>query len=285
MLSYRHGFHAGNHADVLKHFVLVRVLRHLASKERGFWYVDTHAGAGRYRLTDDTALKKAEFESGIAPLWSAGDVPAPLGDLIEQIRAFNLAQHASADRLLGYPGSPQLALQMLRPQDRIRCFEKHTTEIGVLQANLAGASRRASASLADGFDALRSVLPPPTRRGVVLIDPSYEDKRDYARVGRTLADALSRFATGTYVVWYPLVQRPEAMRLPASLRRLPVDDWLDVSLTVKAPAEDGYGLHGSGVFVVNPPWTLAADLRATMPWLVQRLAQDRCAGFALALTS
>ncbi|MGE0313514.1 MAG: 23S rRNA (adenine(2030)-N(6))-methyltransferase RlmJ [Lautropia sp.] len=283
MLSYRHGFHAGNHADVLKHFVLVRVLRHLAAKARGFSYIDTHAGAGRYRLTDAAALKNAEFESGIARLSSADDVPAPLDDLLGQVRAYNLAQHGDAGRLQGYPGSPQLALQLLREQDRIRCFERHTTEIGVLQANLAGAPRRATAVLADGFDALRSVLPPPTRRGVVLIDPSYEDKRDYARVCEALADALTRFATGTYLVWYPLVQRREAVRLPGALRRLPVGDWLDVSLTVRAPAEDGYGLHGSGVFAINPPWTLAAELRAVMPWLARRLAQDGRAGFRLDL--
>ena len=284
MLSYRHGFHAGNHADLLKHFVLERVLCHLALKARGFWYIDTHAGAGRYLLTDDAALKKAEFRSGIERLWSATDVPVPLTGLLEQVRAYNLGQHGDAASLQGYPGSPQLALQMLRAQDRIRCFEMHTTEIGVLQANLAGAPRRASALLADGFDAIRSILPPPTRRGVVLIDPSYEDKRDYARVRQALADAIARFATGTYIVWYPLVQRREAAQLPAALRRLAVDDWLDVSLTVMAPAPDGFGLYGSGVFVINPPWTLAGELRATMPWLARLLAQDSHAGFRLDLT-
>ncbi len=281
MLSYRHGFHAGNHADVLKHFVLVRMLRHLLQKEKAFWFVDTHAGAAQYALNDSTALKNAEFETGIGRLWRARDLPPVLADYVAQVRSFNTATGTDPARLRRYPGSPQIAMQLARAQDRIRCFEKHTSEIRVLQKNLADDPRRATAVAGDGFELLASVLPPPSRRGLVLIDPSYEDKHDYRRVKQTLADALTRFATGSYAVWYPQVMRREAMLMPASLHLLPAADWLDVTLTVKVPSDDGYGLHGSGLFIINPPWTLAAELRDVMPWLVRTLGQDAAARFTL----
>ncbi len=269
MLSYRHGFHAGNHADVLKHFILVQLLAHLLQKDKALWYVDTHAGAAQYALTDSTALKNAEFETGIGRLWGRRGLPKPLDTYLAQVRLLN----SDAHKLRNYPGSPQIALQMLRPQDRMRLFEKHTTEIRVLQQNL-GEDRRSIVYAGDGFEGLKAMLPPPSRRGVILIDPSYEDKADYKRTKQALVDALIRFATGTYAVWYPLVQRREARQLPDSLKLAGADDWLNVSLTVKEPAADGYGLHGSGLFIVNPPWTLADTLRQTMPWLVDTLAQD-----------
>jgi 23S rRNA (adenine2030-N6)-methyltransferase len=277
MLSYRHGFHAGNHADVLKHAILVQLLAYLLQKDKALWYVDTHAGAARYALTDSTALKNAEFESGIGRLWGKRSLPKALEAYVAQVRQLN----AAGRNLRTYPGSPQIALQMLRPQDRLRLFEKHTTEIRILQQNLVGEERRAIAYTGDGFEGLKALLPPPSRRALVLIDPSYEDKADYKRTKQTLVDALTRFATGTYAIWYPLVQRREARQLPNSLKLAGADDWLHVSLTVKAPALDGYGLHGSGMFIVNPPWTLAETLRQTMPWLVDALAQDHEATFLL----
>jgi 23S rRNA (adenine2030-N6)-methyltransferase len=277
MLSYRHGFHAGNHADVLKHFILVQLLRHLLQKDKAFWYVDTHAGAAQYALTDSTALKNAEFETGIGRLWGRRGLPKALDSYVAQVRQLN----PDGRKLRNYPGSPQIALQMLRPQDRLRLFEKHSTEIRILQENLAGEARRAIAYAGDGFEGLKATLPPPSRRGLVLIDPSYEDKADYKRTKQTLVDALTRFATGTYGVWYPLVQRRESRQLPGSLKLAGAADWLHVSLTVKAPSADGYGLHGSGMFIVNPPWTLAETLRQTMPWLMDTLAQDHEATFVL----
>ncbi|MBA3477466.1 MAG: 23S rRNA (adenine(2030)-N(6))-methyltransferase RlmJ [Lautropia sp.] len=277
MLSYRHGFHAGNHADVLKHFLLVQLLGYLLQKDKPFWYVDTHAGAALYALTDSTALKNSEFESGIGRLWTKRGLPKALQAYVAQVRLTN----DGAKSLRTYPGSPKIALQMLRPQDRLRLFEKHTTEIRILQQNLAGEERRAIAYPGDGFDGLKAMLPPPSRRGLVLLDPSYEDKTDYKRTKQTLVDALTRFATGTYAIWYPLVQRRESRQLPNSLRLAGADDWLHVSLTVKAPAADGYGLHGSGMFIVNPPWTLAETLRQAMPWLADALAQDHEATFLL----
>ncbi|HZH07876.1 MAG TPA: 23S rRNA (adenine(2030)-N(6))-methyltransferase RlmJ [Lautropia sp.] len=277
MLSYRHGFHAGNHADVLKHFVLVQLLGYLLQKDKALWYIDTHAGAAQYALTDSTALKNSEFETGIGRLWDKRGVPKALDVYVAQVRRAN----PDARKLRVYPGSPQIALQMLRPQDRLRLFEKHSTEIRILQQNLEGEARRAIVYAGDGFEGLKAMLPPPSRRGLVLIDPSYEDKADYKRTKQTLVDALVRFATGTYAIWYPLVQRRESRQLPNSLKLAGASEWLHVNLTVKAPAADGFGLHGSGMFIVNPPWTLMETLRQTMPWLVDVLAQDHEATFVL----
>ena len=276
MLSYRHGFHVGNHADVLKHFVLVALLRHLTKKDKPLWVVDTHAGAGSYSLEQGYAARHAEHLAGIGRLWSRTDLPAPLADYVAEVRA-----HNPDGVLRRYPGSPQIALQATRAQDRLRLFERHPTECRVLQAWAADAGRRVAVVAGDGFAGLKSVLPPPSRRGLVLIDPSYETASDYYDVIAALQDALHRFATGTYAVWYPQIVRREADRLPAQLATLAGGDWLHVWLRVRAPAQDGFGLHGSGVFVVNPPWNLELPLRTVMPFLASTLAQDDGAAFEI----
>ena len=285
MFSYRHGFHAGNHADVLKHLVLVQILEHLAEKEKPFSFVDTHAGAGSYSLSSTFALKNAEFETGIGCLWERKDLPAALNDYLAQVRAVN-----SDGKLRFYPGSPQIALQMMRPQDRLHFFELHTTEFEVLQAYFSAADKRIAVRAADGFGGLKSTLPPPSRRGLVLIDPSYEDKGDYRSVVDTMRDALLRFSTGIYAVWYPMVQRGESQHLANELQHLIGDmagedgkrsDWLHVSLKVAAPPKDGFGLFGSGMFVFNPPWKLEATLREVMPVLARRLGQEGQGSFNL----
>ncbi len=276
MLSYRHGFHAGNHADVLKHAVLVHVLDYLCRKDKPLWYVDTHAGAAGYDLADAYAQKNAEFESGIGRLWGAKGLPPLLADYVALVRALN-----PDGALRFYPGSSQIAMQRLRAEDRLRLFELHSTESRQLAAHFRGDAPRVLVQAGDGFDGLKSVLPPPSRRGVVLLDPSYEDKNDYARLRKALQDAQERFATGVYMVWYPLVQRRESQELPGLLRRIQAKDWLEVSLTVSAPSSDGFGLHGSGLFILNPPWTLPDALREAMPLLVRALGQDAGAGFVL----
>ncbi len=276
MLSYRHAFHAGNHADVLKHAVLVHLLGYLTKKEKPLWYVDTHAGAAGYALDEAWAQKNAEYETGIGRLWGAKDAPPLIADYLEQVRGLN-----PDGKLRAYPGSAQIAMNLLREQDRLRLFELHSTESRGLREHFAKDSPRVMVQAGDGFDALKSVLPPPSRRGLVLIDPSYEDKRDYARARAAIEDALQRFATGVYVLWYPVVQRRESGQFPASLKRLQRKDWLHVALTVKAPSVDGYGLHGSGLFILNPPWDLPALLKDAMPWLVKALGQDAGAGYAL----
>ena len=276
MLSYRHGFHAGNHADVLKHVVFVQLLEALTRKDKPLWVVDTHAGAGSYSLESGYAARNAEYESGIARLWSRASLPAALAAYVREIRAANPDGH-----LRTYPGSPCIALHLTRNQDRLRLFERHTTESRLLDETMASAGRRVATVPDDGFAGLRSVLPPPSRRALVLIDPSYEVVSDYRAVQTTMRDALQRFPTGTYAVWYPLLVRREADALPGLLKRVAVGDWLDVALTVRAPSTDSFGLHGSGMFVFNPPWKLEERLREAMPVLVEALGQDATAAFRL----
>ena len=277
MFSYRHGFHAGNHADVLKHVVLVQLLQHMTAKDTPFTFVDTHAGAGCYSLEAGSyAAKKGEYESGVARLWNRNSLPQALIDYLVQVAAEN-PDH----RLVRYPGSPQLAFRMLRQPDRLRLFELHPTEARALADYFRDGGRRVSVRMGDGFDALKAVLPPPSRRALVLVDPSYEDKDDYGRIPGMMREALQRFATGVYAVWYPQVRRRESTRLPAELQRLAGDNWLHVTLTVAAPPADGFGLYGSGMFVFNPPWLLAQSMREAMPVLAKVLGQDDSAVFRI----
>ena len=276
MLSYRHGFHAGNHADVLKHSVLVQLLAYLTQKDKPLWFADTHAGAAVYALDEGYATKNAEYESGIARLWAREDLPKPVADYVEQVRALN-----PDGQLRRYPGSPQLAMQLLRKQDRLRMFELHSTESQLLQQYFRGDGPRAMVQTGDGFAGLQSVLPPPSRRALVLIDPSYEDKSDYRRVLAALRDAQKRFRAGVYAIWYPQVQRRESRQFPEQLKQLQDRDWLHVTLTVKMPVAGGLGLHGSGMFILNPPWLLPKALDLAMPYLAKVLAQDAAASFSL----
>ncbi|GAA5234466.1 23S rRNA (adenine(2030)-N(6))-methyltransferase RlmJ [Verticiella sediminum] len=270
MFSYRHAFHAGNHADVLKHSILVQVLQYLRQKDKPFWYLDTHAGAGLYDLRGAWANKTGEYTSGIERLWQATKPPPLLGAYLEEVRRLN-----PDGKLAYYPGSPWIAFDLLGERDRLRLFEWHTSEVQVLIDNVRRRGReqerRAMIYATDGFQGLKALLPPPTRRGLVLIDPSYEDKKDYRQVMQTVKEGLERFATGTYLIWYPLIQRREAQQLPEKLARLPVKSWLNATLTVGTPELTGIGLHGSGVFVINPPYTLRGELATALPWLAREL--------------
>ena len=275
MLAYRHAFHAGNHADVLKHTVLTLVLRHMNLKDKPYRLVDTHAGAGGYSLEGDYAQKKGEYEQGIGRLWPRDDLPEPVADYVNLVRRFN-----SDGPLRQYPGSPAFAQMLLRPQDQLRLFELHPTDFRILSA-FVGEGRGAEAKNLDGFAALKGQLPPSTRRAVVLIDPSYEGHADYTKVVTTLREAMPRFAEGTYIVWYPQVQKLEAARLPKRLQALATKGWLHARLTVHKPDSQGFGLAGSGLFIINPPYTLHEQLRTLMPWLVGALAQYDGASYLL----
>ena len=275
MLSYRHAFHAGNHADVLKHFIEVQLLRYLAQKDKPFWYIDTHAGAGCYALDSGYATQNAEYESGIARLWLRDDLPAPLAEYVALVKRLN-----PDGQLRLYPGSPLVALELLREQDRLRLFELHPSDSEILCENFAG-HEAVLIQAADGFGALKALLPPPPRRALVLIDPPYEDKQDYRRVTAALCEGLQRFANGIYAVWYPQLQRAEARQLPEQLKQLPVKSWLHVALNVQTPSEEGFGMHGSGMFIVNPPWTLHGMLQEAMPYLVRILGRDGEGSFVL----
>lgn len=290
MLSYRHGFHAGNHADVLKHMVTIQLLRYLGQKETPYMVIDTHAGAGVYALDGNYASKNAEYETGIAPLWDRTDLPEALADYVQLVKDLN-----PSGKMRYYPGSPYCANQVMRDQDRLRLFELHPTESKVLADNFrkldahaaeqgkrpSGRGRRVLVERGDGFLALKALLPPPSRRALVLIDPPYEDKRDYQRVKESLQDALVRFPTGTYAVWYPVLQRIESKQFSDRLKRLGAKSWLNVTLSICSPSPDGFGLHTSGMFLLNPPWTLEATLKEVMPYLVKVLGRDSGAGFLL----
>ncbi|MCM0044269.1 MAG: 23S rRNA (adenine(2030)-N(6))-methyltransferase RlmJ [Burkholderiaceae bacterium] len=288
MFSYRHAFHAGNHADVLKHMVLVQLLAYLNQKDAAYMVIDTHAGAGVYTLDGEYATKSGEADEGIAKLWARSDLPAAVAAYVSEIRAMN-----PAGKLRHYPGSPFLAERVMREQDRLRLFELHSTDSKLLVENVrkleahAAANgvrsrgKRILAERADGFAALKALLPPPSRRGLVLIDPPYEDKDDYRKVRAALEDAQKRFAGGTYAVWYPALGRLESQQLPERLKRVAQGDWLHVTLSIGAPNPEERGLTASGMFVINPPWTLEATLKDTMPWLVQALARDGSARYTL----
>jgi 23S rRNA (adenine2030-N6)-methyltransferase len=303
MFSYRHAFHAGNHADVLKHTVLIAALDHLLEKEAPLTVVDTHAGAGLYRLDGDYADTSGEAAQGVLRLVgapstgaAAGATPAavpPVADAIarylEVIAAFNPKGGARV-----YPGSPFIVQHLLRDQDKLKLFELHPTDARTLDANIAQleAGRRIAVLREDGFGSATKFLPPPSRRALVLCDPSYEIKSDYARVLDFVAETLKRFATGTYAIWYPIIPRPEAHDLPRRLKTMATKagkPWLHATLTVKssrivtAPTGETRrpGLPASGMFLINPPHTLKAKLATALPQLVERLAQDRNATFSL----
>jgi 23S rRNA (adenine2030-N6)-methyltransferase len=270
MLAYRHAFHAGNHADVLKHLVLAQVLVHMAAKDKAFSYIDTHAGAGGYSLESRYAQKNAESTSGIERLWSRDDLPAALAHYVALVREFN-----GGGKLEQYPGSPAIANLLLRSIDPLHAYELHPTDEKILRAYLS-TRKNAKVVLADGFAALPHELPPPSRRGVVLIDPPYEMKTDYARTLGAVREALTQFAQAVVLVWVPQVAIVEARELPRRLGNAAAaapKGWLNAGLTVARGGDKGYGLTGSSMVVINPPHGLADTLREVLPFLAQALAQ------------
>jgi 23S rRNA (adenine2030-N6)-methyltransferase len=276
MFSYRHAFHAGNHADVLKHIVLLQIAEYMAEKPAPFWIIDTHAGAGRYALDSAQASKLGEFRDGIGRLWDRKGLPPAAVDYVEFVKMLN------PDGVLRhYPGSPWLASQLLRESDRLRLYELHSTDLKLLQECFKTAGRQITVNAADGFAGLKAILPPPPRRALVLIDPSYETRDDYVNVVKGLQEALKRFATGTYAVWYPMLNKLESRKLAGRLKNLGAANWLHVTLEVSAQSKEGFGMNGSGMFIINPPWTLEKKLHETLPKLTEILARDAGAKFTL----
>jgi 23S rRNA (adenine2030-N6)-methyltransferase len=294
MFSYRHAFHAGNHADVLKHTVLIATLDHLLEKEAALTVVDTHAGAGLYRLDGDYAGTSGEAADGILRLTGPKaakptEMSPALQRYLEVVSAFNPNGGARV-----YPGSPFIVQHLLREHDKLKLFELHPTDSRTLSANIAQleAGRQIAVLHEDGFGSATKFLPPPSRRALVLMDPSYEIKSDYGRVLDFAAEALKRFATGTYAVWYPIIPRPEAHDLPRRLKTMATKagkSWLHATLTVKsskllttATGETKRpGLPASGMFLINPPYTLKALLQPALEQAKDLLAQDRHAAFSL----
>jgi 23S rRNA (adenine2030-N6)-methyltransferase len=265
MLSYLHAYHAGNHADVLKHVVLLALLAKLTAKDKPLRYVETHAGAGGYDLRSPAARKNREYLGGIAKLWDAAGAPAPVARLVELVRRYN----AGGPTLERYPGSPWLALQMLRPADSVYLYELHPAEHRALEHEL-GAERRVTVLRADGLEGCVGLVPPPERRGLVLIDPSYEIKDEQRGVLDALVKAHRRFATGTFAIWYPVLERAWVQRFERALRATGIAPF-DVYELCVAPDARGRGLTGSGMAVVNPPWQAREEIALALPWLERAL--------------
>lgn len=295
MFSYRHAFHAGNHADVLKHITLIATLRHLMQKEAGLTLIDTHAGAGLYRLDGDYTETGGEAKDGVVKLMGAlrdasrpvAQAAAPaIDDYLDLIAGFN-----PSGSLRVYPGSPFVMHHLLRAEsrDRLKLFELHPTDSRTLSANIAqlDAGRQIAVARQDGFEGVKPLLPPPpsatgSKRALVLIDPSYEIKSDYAKVSACIQEIMKRFPTGTYLVWYPVIPRPEAHELPRRLRTLANQaqkPWLNATLAIgQDPShgpDDRPGLTASGMFVINPPHTLKAALQLALPQLLIHLGRGR----------
>ena len=275
MLSYRHAFHAGNHADALKHLTLYLILNYFNQKDKPYWYIDTHAGAGAYDLHSNYAQKTQEYNNGFARLTHETELPEQLQQYVSFIQNW---QNTHPDL---YPGSPEIAAQLLRSTDALRLFELHPTDSKILIEHFRAKKIKAQIRVEDGFHGLISLLPPAPRRGVILIDPPYEEKHDYDKVVYTVKEGLKRFASGCFIVWYPCLARVESQKLSERLCKISPDNFLDAKLMVHAPNADGFGMFGSGVFVVNPPYRLQEQLQSILPELVRILGQDTQAEYTL----
>jgi len=267
MLSYRHSFHAGNFADVLKHIILIKILEHLKKKDKPFCCIDTHAGPGEYALDEGYALKNREFENGIGKLWQRDDLPDSLANYVNFIKKFN-----NTDELIRYPGSPLIIKQFLRNKDRLFLYELHSTEIELLNISVTR-DRRIKVFHADGLKNVLGLLPPNEHRGMILIDPSYEIKSDYNLVIETLIQMHKRFATGIYALWYPVVERSRNKQLEKAIKTSGIKNVQLFELGIKTDTHE-HGMTASGMIVVNPPWTLAADMQQILPWLADVLGID-----------
>lgn len=265
MLSYRHSFHAGNHADVVKHIVQSLILDALKQKDKPFVYHDTHSGVGRYDLQDERSEKTGEYKQGIARIWQRDDIPADIASYIDAIKALN-----DGDTLRYYPGSPKVARAQLREQDRMVLTELHPSDFPLLLQEFRG-DRQVRIYKEDAFARLKASLPPKERRGVVLIDPPYELKHEYMDVVKAIQESYKRWATGTYAIWYPVVYRENIDKMIQGLENLGIRKILQIELGVEPDTEER-GMTASGMIVINPPWKLESQMQAILPWLQEAIA-------------
>ena len=264
MLSYRHSFHAGNHADILTHTVQCLIIESLKEKDKPFLYLDTHAGAGRYQLSSQHAERTGEYLEGIARIWQQDDLPAELEPYISVVNHFN-----RSGQLRYYPGSPLIARQLLREYDSLQLTGLHPSDFPLLRSEFQK-DNRARVERADGYTQLKSKLPPASRRGLILIDPPYEIKTDYQAVVTGINDGYKRFATGTYALWYPVVMRQQIKRMLRELEETGIRRILQIELAV-LPDSDRRGMTASGMIVINPPWKLEQQMANVLPWLHKTL--------------
>ena len=281
MLSYRHSYHAGNFADVLKHIVLIECLEHFNKKPTPFDYIDTHAGAGLYDLRSANANKTSEYKEGIAKLKRI-DFPE-LAAYFNVIDELNTLQGINVKKkgLTFYPGSPAIAHQYIthpeREKDKAWLFELHSSDFRILSESMASDSKSQARKIRikqeDGLKGLLSLVPPVSRRALVLIDPSYEIKSDYGDVVEAVIKAHKKFNSGTYAIWYPVVNRRDIEDMIEGLEALGIRKILQIELGV-APDSDERGMTASGMIVINPPWKLTEQMDQILPWLTEELAQD-----------
>jgi len=271
-VNYRHAFHAGNYADVLKHALLVRLVRALQRKEKGFAYVDTHAGRGRYDLArasrGDSREREPEWPGGIGRLWDRGDLPPELRDYLGIVRGFDRSRGNLAPGPRFYPGSPRIVSWIARPNDRLELWESQPAECAALRREFSG-ERRVAVHEADGFGAVRACLPPDERRALVLLDPPFEAPDEGSRTAAALGEAIRRFPGGTYAAWFPLTRRAQARGLL---------EWLEAAGVPALVAElevdpDAAAMTGCALAVINPPWRFAEEARSILAYLGDALAR------------
>ena len=274
MLSYRHSYHAGNHADVLKHIVLTLCINSLKEKEKPFLYLDTHSGAGRYLLQSEHSEKTGEYLSGINLIWQQSETPELLSTYLSVLKRYN-----PFDNLKYYLGSPLIAKQLLREQDKINLTELHPTDYPLLRQEFSK-DKRARVLREDGFSQLKSKLPPESRRGIVLIDPSYEIKDDYQKIPKALLEAYKRFATGIYLIWYPVVSRTQTQKMIDEIVNLGIKKVSQFEFAIK-PDNNQKGMTASGMIVINPPWKLQQQMQTIMPWLKNTLDTEKTGNYLI----
>lgn len=276
-MNYRHHYHAGNYADVFKHALMLPILEGLQRKEKGLLYLDTHAGRGGYELEEVSVLpdgreRVAEWPAGIGRLWPETAISPSLASYLETVRSFNARKGGAAGKLQFYPGSPCIVRDRLRPQDRAVFCEVRPEDAEALEIEF-GFQRRVSVQTLDGYTALRSILPPPEKRAFVLIDPPFEHPAEFADILKGLGDALRRFPSGTYAIWYPITERARSDEFKARLSELNPPPTLSVELQVASEASQ-VRMKGCGLVVINPPWQIDGTLREVLDALVPRLRVD-----------
>ncbi|HLP09081.1 MAG TPA: 23S rRNA (adenine(2030)-N(6))-methyltransferase RlmJ [Opitutaceae bacterium] len=279
-MNYRHAFHAGNFADVLKHVLLRELIRAMQRKPKPFLFVDTHAGRGRYDLAQaETGARAPEWPDGIGRLWNAAELLPPVADYVAEIREYNRACGAGAETLRFYPGSPLQAFALLRPDDRCALCELQPEEADALERECAG-RRKVRVHRSDGFGAPRAMLPPLEKRALVLIDPPFEAADEMARVARAVEEGLRRSPAAVFAIWYPITKRAATAPLFLKLREQRLAPTLAVELRVQSE-EAEFGLSGCGLAILNPPWQFDGAMRPVLAQLARLLALDGEAGFRL----
>ena len=279
-MNYRHAFHAGNFADVFKHVLLRELVRAMQRKPKPFLFLDTHAGRGRYDLAQaDSGGRAPEWPEGIGRLWAAGELPPLLAEYVAAVREFNRSCGAGADTLRFYPGSPLLALQLLRPDDRAAFCEMQPEEAEALERACAGA-RKCRVHRSDGYGAPRAMLPPLEKRALVLIDPPFEAADEMKRVAATVEEGLRRSPAAVFAIWYPLTGRASTAPLFLPLRERRLAPTLTAELRVAGDSAE-VGMGGCGLAILNPPWQFAEAVWPELDAMARLLALDPGAGFRL----